>query len=85
MRAMKYSGKKSGDIEGMEGLCPGSALCCVFESLGVHDGFEIKQSTIEDFVDYNEVKLFDLSQLQSGIFKAQLNGLSAVLAAPQTI
>jgi hypothetical protein len=70
MRAMTVSGKKSGDVEGFESFGTGSVLNCIFQSLSVHDGLEVKQGAIEDFVDYNEVKLFDLGQLNGRILKA---------------
>jgi hypothetical protein len=81
MRAMTVSGKNSGDMEGFESFGTGSVLGCIFQSLSVHDGLEIKQGAIENFVDYNEVEFFDLSQLNGRILQAQLDGFGAVFTA----
>jgi hypothetical protein len=68
-------------MEGFESFGTGSVLGYVFQSLSVHDGLEIKQGAIENFVDYNEVEFFDLSQLNGGVLKAQFDGFGAVFPA----
>lgn len=66
-------------MEGFESFGTGSALGNVLEALSMHDGLEVKQGAIENFVDYNEVKFFDLSQLNGRILQAQFDGFGAVL------
>ncbi len=66
-------------MEAFDSFGPPSALCTVLEALSVHDGREIKQGAIENFVDYNEVKFFDLSQLNGRILQAQFDCFGAVL------
>ncbi len=67
-------------MEGFESFGTGSALGKVLEALSVHDGLEVKQGAIENFVDYNEVKFFDLGQLNGRILEAQFDGFGAVFA-----
>jgi hypothetical protein len=68
-------------MEGFESFGTGSALCKVLEALSVHDGLEIKQGAIENFVDYNEVKFLNLSQLNGRILQPQFDGFCAVLTS----
>jgi hypothetical protein len=68
-------------MKGFESFGTGSMLSTIFQSLSVHDGLEVKQGAIENFVDYNEVEFFDLSQLNGRILQSQFNGFGAVLTA----
>jgi hypothetical protein len=67
-------------VEGFESFSTGSALGNVLQSLSVHDGLEVKQGAIENFIDYNEVESFDLGQLNGRILQTQFDGFGAVLS-----
>jgi hypothetical protein len=67
-------------VEGFESFGTVPALGNVLEALGMHDGLEVKQGAIENFVDYNEVEFFDLCQLNGRILEAQFDGFRAVFA-----
>ena len=60
----------------------GSALALrrVFESLRMDNGFEVEQSFVKKFIDYNEVKFVRLRHLLGGVLQAQLDHLRAVFS-----
>jgi hypothetical protein len=80
MRAIKFS-EKLGDIERLESSGPCAALRCKLEPLGVNDCFQIKKRPVKQLVDYNEVKLLGLGDLNRGIFHAQFDSFSGIFAS----
>jgi hypothetical protein len=60
MRAMMFSLRVSvlgsSHLEGLKGVRPCAALNVVLETLSVNNRFQVKQSTVKYFIDYNEVK-----------------------------
>ena len=68
-------------MQGVENIGPAAALGRVFESLRVDNRFEVKQSFVKKFVDYNEVECVSLDHFLGGVLKPQFNDLGAVFAA----
>ena len=73
--------QNSGDVQGLKDLSPSPALCQVFEALCMHDRFQVEQSGLKQFIDYNVVKFSGLRHFVGGVLQAQLTDIGGVFAA----
>jgi hypothetical protein len=81
MFSLRISVLGSSHLEGLKGVRPCAALDVVLEPLGVNNRFEVKQSTIKYFVDYNEVEFLGLRHLDGSVLQAQLDDVGGVFAS----
>src|SRR6476619_4299987 len=76
------AGVDSRQIEGGKDRGPGPPQRCVLEPLRMDDRFQIEERRLEQGVDYNEVELIRLGDLDARVGHPLLDRLGVVLAAP---
>src|SRR5688500_12609212 len=72
----------SAEVQGFEDGGLAAKLGRVLEPLRVHDGLQVEYRRLEESVDYNEVEMSGLRDLEPRIHHALGNHLGLVFAAP---